>query len=412
MFSFLKQSDTELFEKGKTHFDNQNYSKALEYFVKSHEAGHLASKTYIGKMYYDGLGMTKDYNTALIWYKLAADVEEPASQYMIAIMYHEGKVGSNPDYQQALEWYQKSAKNGYISAMKCFALMHFEGQGTAKNHRIALYWFKEAFDKGDSDTVYLIALIYLLGGHGVDRDFDLAEIWCMKIVAKETPQSMLITGMLYGFRDDSKQSWEKAFEWMTKAAKYNVGAPQMLLGNFYLDGLGCEKDYNLAIEWYKKAAENGERTAIAQIAIMYHYGYGVPVNYNEALRLYQKAGDCGEALNGIGILYQGGLGVYQSHSAAMFYFEKVIEMDLNDAFNSIGDVYKYGYDRDMDLEMAFNYYTKSANSFDKDGMLNLGLMYMEGSGTKANKDQALYWLRRADLFGKEEAKKFIDEIVA
>ncbi|KAI8068946.1 hypothetical protein BDF21DRAFT_465909 [Thamnidium elegans] len=234
----------------------------------------------------------------------------------------------------------------------------------------------------------------------------------MKDVTKENPTLIFVTRLLYGLRDDSKQSWEKAFEWMTKAAKYNVGVPQMLLGNLYRNGLGCEKDYNLAIEWYKKAAENGERTAIAQIAIMYHYGYGVPVNYNEALRLYQKAGDCGEALNGIGILYQGELGVYQSHSAAMFYFEKVIKMDLNDAFNSLGDVYKYGYDRDVDLEMAFNYYTKSANYFDKDGMLNLGLMYMEGSGTKANKDQALYWLRRAYLFGKEEAKDYIDEIVA
>ncbi|KAI9268462.1 hypothetical protein EDC94DRAFT_491518, partial [Helicostylum pulchrum] len=115
------------------------------------------------------------------------------------------------------------------------------------------------------------------------------------------------------------------------------------------------------------------------------------------------------ALNGVGLLYQSGLGVIQSHSTAILYFEKAANMGYHygDVSNSLGDIYKKGYGRDVNLEAAFEYYSKSANLFYQDGMLNLGLMYMEGLGTEVNRDLALYWLQRADLFGKEEAKKYI-----
>lgn len=62
--------------------------------------------------------------------------------------------------------------------------------------------------------------------------------------------------------------------------------------------------------------------------------------------------------SGIGLLYQGEIGIAQSHSTAMSYLEKT--EDCCDAFNSLKDVYKYGYERDIDLETAFKYYTISA----------------------------------------------------
>ncbi|GAA5807859.1 hypothetical protein MFLAVUS_001238 [Mucor flavus] len=178
--------------------------------------------------------------------------------------------------------------------MQRFARMYFGGQKTAKDYHTALYWFKEAFDKGDDDSESFIGIIYTFGENGVDRDFDLAEIWC----TKETSRSILIRGVLYGVRDDSKQSWEKAFECATKVAGFNFGNAQVYLGHIYQLGLGREKDYKLAMDWYKKAKEKGDRDAMARIGVMYHYRYVVSIKYSEALTLYQKAGNCGEALNG------------------------------------------------------------------------------------------------------------------
>lgn len=199
----------------------------------------------------------------------------------------------------------------------------------------------------------------------------------------------------------------KAFDWCTKAAKYNVSRAQNFIGEMYQNGLGREKDYHMAMEWYKKAEKNWHLDGIANIGRMYHYGYGVPINYVEALRRYQAADNRGSALNGIGLLYQSGLGVAQIHSTAMSYFESAADMQSGAAFNSLGNVYKYGYDRNVNLETAFKYYAKSADLFSENGMLNLGLMYMEGSGTEVNRDLAMYWLQRADLFGNEKARVFL-----
>lgn len=64
----------------------------------------------------------------------------------------------------------------------------------------------------------------------------------------------------------------------------------------------------------------------------------------------------------------------------MSYFKRAEDLKCEDSYNSIGNVYKYGYGRDVNFKTAFEYYTRSANQFSGDGMLSLGIMYMEGSG--------------------------------
>lgn len=47
-------------------------------------------------------------------------------------------------------------------------------------------------------------------------------------------------------------------------------------------------------------------------------------------------------------------------------------------WNTGGTINSLGYGRDVGLETTFEYYTKSANRFSKDGMIKIGLMYVEG----------------------------------
>ncbi|GAA5799455.1 hypothetical protein HPULCUR_004870 [Helicostylum pulchrum] len=404
--------NTKFFETGKRYYDKKNYQKAMICFVDALDGGHVGSQAYVGRMYYGGLGIARDYNTALFWFKLAGGNGDAEAQRMVGVIYYDGKVSGTPDYQQAVEWFCKSANNSNSISYSYAAtgITYFKGNGKTNDHKVASDWLNIASDKGEIDTFYMIGLIYRSGGYGVDRDFDLAETWFMKGICKQNPYSIYGMGELYGLRSDSKQSWENAFDWCMKAADYNVSRAQNFIGEMYQNGLGREKDYNMAMEWYQKAEKNWYLDSIASIGRMYHYGYGVSIDYAEALKRYQAAGNRGSALNGIGLLYQSGLGIAQSHSIAMSYFEKAADVQSGAAFNSLGNVYKYGYDRDVDLETAFKYYAKSADLFCQNGMLNLGLMYMEGSGTEVNRDQALYWLQRADLFGNKIAKKYIDKI--
>jgi TPR repeat protein len=62
------------------------------------------------------------------------------------------------------------------------------------------------------------------------------------------------------------------------------------------------------------------------------------------------------ALNGLGLLDQGGLAVTQSHIKTMEYFLKAVDIYYADGCNSTGDIYKYGYSVDVDYKEVFRWY--------------------------------------------------------
>lgn len=409
---FLLESAIESFEKGKTYYNCKNYALAFFYFNRANRSGHVRSSTYLGKMYQYGLGTIENGCKALVLYTSAAEKDDAVAQRILGYLHYNGEITGRPDYIQASGWFHRSADNGNYGAYKGLGLMYLDGKGTKKNYKKGLEWLEKAVDKGLVGILSIIGEVYIYGGYGVNQDFELAETWFMKGLNDQDSRSLYGMGLLYGVRDDSKQSWNKAFEWFTKATRYDESEAQISLGRMYQNGLGCKKNYKLARKWYELAVKNGNPEGYANLGKMRHYGHGITIDYDIALDLYKKAGDCGEALNGIGLLYQGGRGVFQNHNTAMMYFKKAADKESEGAYNSLGNTYRHGYSTNVNLQLAFKYYTMSANYFSEYGMFNLGLMYGGGIGTKADKNLALYWFRRAELFGEEKAKQYIHKIVS
>lgn len=95
----------------------------------------------------------------------------------------------------------------------------------------------------------------------------------------------------------------------------------------------------------------------------------------------------------------------------MEYFRKIADKDCEEAFNSLGGVYYYGYDnQDQNYEEAFKWYTKSAECQNDKGQFNLGLMYMKGESTEVNYDLALHWMKKAAYNGPDGAHKYTEKI--
>jgi TPR repeat protein len=66
-------------------------------------------------MYYDGDGVTRDYDEALRWFRAAAAQGSPRAQSAIAAMY-EGGVGVRRDPVSAYAWFSLAADSGDASA--------------------------------------------------------------------------------------------------------------------------------------------------------------------------------------------------------------------------------------------------------------------------------------------------------
>lgn len=115
----------------------------------------------------------------------------------------------------------------------------------------------------------------------------------------------------------------------------------------------------------------------------------------------------------MGLLYQDGLGVSQSHVLAMDYFQRAASMDAGEAFYSIGNVYKNGYgDKKVDYEEAIKWFKSAADLECEEGQLSLGKIYMDGLGVDVNYGVALYWFKKALVRASEEAQALIDRVAS
>lgn len=74
------------------------------------------------------------------------------------------------DYQRAYQELLPLAKIGNTRAMIAIGMMYFDGKPVTQDHRQAMQWFIEAFDKGDADVYNIIGVMYRDGlGVAINR---------------------------------------------------------------------------------------------------------------------------------------------------------------------------------------------------------------------------------------------------
>ena len=66
-------------------------------------------------MYENGFGVSKDYDRALSWYRLAAKKGDADGQFFIGSMYYRG-LGVPKDYAQAVKYFRLADRQGHAQA--------------------------------------------------------------------------------------------------------------------------------------------------------------------------------------------------------------------------------------------------------------------------------------------------------
>ena len=72
------------------------------YYEKAADKGNVNAQYYIGKLYYKGKGIEKDYKKAFEYLKKAAEQGHVDAQYYLGKCYYDGK-GVEKDYEKAFE---------------------------------------------------------------------------------------------------------------------------------------------------------------------------------------------------------------------------------------------------------------------------------------------------------------------
>ena len=189
-------------------------------------------------------------------------------------------------------------------------------------------------------------------------------------------------GKMFCYGLGTEQDYEKAFEWFERSAKQKNKFAQFSLANLYYYGSGIEKDLSQAFLWYQKSSSQGQPYAAYSIAQMYRYGEYVTKDNDTAQRYYQQA------LSG---------------------FLKIENNDManDDLFYKLGQMFKLGLGTNSDVTKAIEYFRRSAEMNNKNGLFEYGKALLIGEHIPQNTDSAVKLLEKAVKLKNRNAKRFL-----
>ena len=189
-------------------------------------------------------------------------------------------------------------------------------------------------------------------------------------------------GKMFCYGLGTEQDYEKAFEWFERSAKQKNKFAQFSLANLYYYGSGIEKDLSQAFLWYQKSSSQGQPYAAYSISQMYRYGEYVTKDNDTAQRYYQQA------LSG---------------------FLKIENNDManDDLFYKLGQMFKLGLGTNSDVTKAIEYFRRSAEMNNKNGLFEYGKALLIGEHIPQNTDSAVKLLEKAVKLKNSNAKRFL-----
>lgn len=234
-------------------------------------------------------------------------------------------------------------------------------------------------------------------------DFAMAEF----LAGRGIPQYQVLTGDYYDKGIMVKGDKKKAFELYENAAEKDYVTAYRRLGWAYYNGNGVKKDLEKSFEWYQKAAEAGDTRAYYSLAYHYSNGVGTMRDYDKAIEWYKKAMEANDpsAYNNLAVMYSNGQGVEKdltkAHDLTVKAYELGQQQEADDESigiweDNLGRDFQYGKGVDKDIQKALEYYKKSADHGNVDGMTDLASVYYNGTdGIDKDYDKALYWYKKA-----------------
>ena len=178
---------------------------------------------------------------------------------------------------------------------------------------------------------------------------------------QEDAQALYNRGLMYLEGKRVPRDYQKAAEWIGKAAEAGHPEAQHDLGLMHYKGRGVELDYQKACEWFARAAEQGHVKAQYNLGVMYENGYGVPKDLAKAAEWYQEAADQGHAKAQftLGMMRYNGRGLGQDFANSAEWFKKAAEQGHVKAQYNLGWMHENGQGVPQSLPAAREWYGKA-----------------------------------------------------
>ena len=274
--------------------------------------------------------------------------------------------------------------------------------GTSMRTR-AYGFLKEAYEKGNPDAGYEVALMKIIG-NGTYLDIDGA----INILADNAMKGhMRSAKKLYELYSDGRYIDPdplSAFKWCKKAAKMGDTGSQFALSMMYANGVGTEKDEAKMDEWLG----------------IYLRSLAAPTMTDMTYNMNNSGIECELDENFIYSMLKLG---YNEKAVARYFEHWFLNRKSGDSKELFDECTKYcnngknlgalakcyleGIYVENDDKEAFRLYSIAANAGDPDSMYILANMYKYGIGTEKDNEQYKRWTRLAARFNQLNASMIV-----
>ena len=238
---------------------------------------------------------------------------------------------------------------------------------------------------------------HFYAGLGVKQDFEKAVEWIRKAAEQGLDRGEYNLGFCYYYGKGVKKDYKEAVKWFRKAADKENAYAQVSLGECYYLGNGVKKDYTEAVKWFRKAADKENAYAQAWLGDCYYLGNDVKKDYTEAVKWFRKAADKENAYAQawLGDCYYLGNGVKKDYTEAVKWFRKAADKENAYAQAWLGDCYYYKKGVEQNYSKAVEWFRKAADKENAYAQARLGECYYLGNGVEKDYTEAVKWFRKA-----------------
>ena len=189
------------------------------------------------------------------------------------------------------------------------------------------------------------------------------------------------------------------------------------IGKMHCYGLGTEQDYAQSFEWFLKSAQEGNKFAQYSLANLYYYGNGVEKDLSQAFLWYQKSASQGQpyASYAAAQMYSKGEYVAENNETAQRYYKAALSGFLeleskgqadDNLYYKLGAMYKKGLGTEADISKAIDYFKRSAEMNNKNGLYEYGKTLIQGKYIEADLNKGLECIEKAMKLKNSNAKRF------
>ena len=177
------------FQDGMNALQSKDYKTAFNELLPEAKAGNVDAQTYLGMLYFNGLGIKQDYSQAFHWFSEAAKSSQ--SEFIfnnLGLMYQYGR-GTSRDCKKAIHFYKLAIKQNSSSGMYNLATIYCNGIDVKPDNKLAIKLFREAAKCGNSKSQKVLGTIYYFGSLGVKKDYTKAFKWIKKAGENGLPEA-------------------------------------------------------------------------------------------------------------------------------------------------------------------------------------------------------------------------------